>query len=56
LARTLAGDLPQGVVNIVAGRGESVGAGLTGHPQVRMVSLTGDIATGQKVLQAAAKT
>lgn len=56
LARTLAEIFPKGVINIVAGRGETVGSALTSHPQVRMVSLTGDIATGQKVLQAAAKS
>src|SRR5258708_12746961 len=39
--------------NIVCGRGESVGAPLVGHARVRMVSLTGDVATGQKVLSAA---
>jgi aminobutyraldehyde dehydrogenase len=46
--------LPKGVVNIVCGRGESVGAPLVSHPRVRMVSLTGDVSTGQKILQAAA--
>lgn len=46
--------LPKGVVNIVSGRGETVGAPLAAHPRVRMVSLTGDVATGQKVLAAAA--
>ena len=45
---------PKGVVNLVCGRGESVGAPLVGHPGVRMVSLTGDVSTGQKVLSAAA--
>ncbi|KAJ8133828.1 hypothetical protein OY671_012958, partial [Metschnikowia pulcherrima] len=45
---------PRGVVNIVCGRGESVGAPLTAHPRVRLVSLTGDVATGQKVSAAAA--
>jgi aminobutyraldehyde dehydrogenase len=45
---------PKGVVNIVCGRGESVGAPLVSHPRVRMVSLTGDVSTGQKILQAAA--
>jgi len=45
---------PKGVVNIVCGRGESVGAPLVAHPRVRMASLTGDVATGQKVLAAAA--
>ena len=46
--------LPKGVVNVVCGRGETVGAPLVAHPRVRMVSLTGDVATGQKVLAAAA--
>ncbi|MGL6335310.1 gamma-aminobutyraldehyde dehydrogenase [Aeromonas jandaei] len=47
---------PRGVINIICGRGESVGAPLVEHPLVRMVSLTGDIATGQKILQSAART
>ena len=46
--------LPKGVVSIICGRGETVGAPLVAHPRVRMVSLTGDVATGQKVLAAAA--
>ena len=54
LAETLAELFPKGVVNIIAGRGESVGAPLVSHPRVRMVSLTGDVATGQKILNAAA--
>jgi aminobutyraldehyde dehydrogenase len=54
LGEQLAGILPPGVVNIVCGRGEPVGTTITGHPRVRMVSLTGDVGTGQKVLAAAA--
>jgi aminobutyraldehyde dehydrogenase len=54
LAELLAEIFPKGVVNIVCGRGESVGAPLVSHPRVRMVSLTGDVATGQKILSAAA--
>ena len=45
---------PKGVVNIICGRGETVGAPLVSHPRVRMVSITGDVSTGQKVLSAAA--
>ena len=45
---------PKGVVNIICGRGETVGAPLVSHPAVRMVSLTGDVSTGQKILTAAA--
>jgi len=54
LASSIAAIFPKGVVNVVAGRGASVGAPLIEHAGVRMVSLTGSIATGQKVLQAAA--
>jgi aminobutyraldehyde dehydrogenase len=55
LATLAAGILPEGVLNVVVGRGETVGAGLVGHPRVRMVSLTGDVTTGQKVLAAASR-
>ncbi len=54
LAELLAEIFPKGAVNIVCGRGESVGAPLVAHPRVRMVSITGDVATGQKILSAAA--
>jgi aminobutyraldehyde dehydrogenase len=50
LAELLAEVFPPGVVNIVCGRGASVGAPLTKHPRVRMISLTGDVATGGKIL------
>ncbi len=53
-AKLAADLLPEGVFNLVIGRGENVGAALISHPAVRMVSLTGDISTGSKVLQAAA--
>jgi aminobutyraldehyde dehydrogenase len=54
LAEALAELLPAGVVNVICGRGEPVGRMLVSHPRVRMVSLTGDVATGQKVLALAA--
>jgi aminobutyraldehyde dehydrogenase len=56
LARLIAEIFPPGVVNVVIGRGETVGNALINHPKVAMVSLTGDVATGRKVLTAAAKT
>ncbi|UNK39158.1 gamma-aminobutyraldehyde dehydrogenase [Shinella sp. H4-D48] len=56
MAKLLADILPEGVVNIVLGRGETVGNTLINHPKINMVSITGDIATGKKVLTAAAKT
>jgi aminobutyraldehyde dehydrogenase len=54
LAEALAEVLPPGVVNVVCGRGEPVGRTLASHPRVRMVSVTGDVSTGQKVLALAA--
>ena len=56
LARILAEELPEGVVNVIAGRGQTVGNYLINHPGVDMISLTGDVATGRKMLDAAAKT
>ena len=56
LARIASEILPNGVLNIVCGRGQTVGQSLIEHPLVRMVSLTGDIATGRKVLQAASNS
>ncbi|HAI28484.1 MULTISPECIES: gamma-aminobutyraldehyde dehydrogenase [unclassified Thalassospira] len=56
MATILADILPEGVVNIVLGRGATVGNALINHPKVDMVSITGDVATGKKVLQAAAKS
>ncbi|MEO5706389.1 MAG: gamma-aminobutyraldehyde dehydrogenase [Alteraurantiacibacter sp.] len=56
LAEVCAEFLPPGVVNVVTGGGSSVGAGLVAHPRVRMVSLTGDVATGRKILEAVAPT
>lgn len=56
LAEFIAEAFPPGVINIVSGRGDSVGAPLIAHPHVRMISLTGDVTTGQKVLEAAART
>jgi len=47
---------PEGVINIIAGRGESVGAPLIGMPQVKMISITGDISTGQKIMEVASKS
>src|SRR5712691_5842590 len=48
--------LPPGVLNVITGDGEPVGAGIVRHPDVRMVSLTGDVATGREVARAASET
>jgi aminobutyraldehyde dehydrogenase len=56
LARTIADIFPEGVVNVITGRGATTGNALINHPKIAMVSLTGSIGTGQKVLQAASAT
>lgn len=56
LAAILAEVFPAGVVNIVFGRGQQVGNPLISHSKVRMVSLTGSIATGQHIVQSGAAT
>ncbi|MDT8923148.1 gamma-aminobutyraldehyde dehydrogenase [Pseudomonas taiwanensis] len=56
LAELIAGIFPAGVVNIVFGRGPSVGEPLTAHPKVRMVSLTGSVATGSRIIAGTADT
>ncbi|MCF8069704.1 MAG: gamma-aminobutyraldehyde dehydrogenase [Desulfobacterales bacterium] len=48
--------IPDGVVNVVCGPGGEIGAALISHPDVKMVSLTGDTDTGKKVMESASKT
>jgi 1-pyrroline dehydrogenase len=54
LAEITADILPPGVFNVVTGDGEHAGAALVAHPDVAMVSLTGDVATGKAIARAAA--
>ncbi len=54
MAELAAEIFPPGVFNVLTGLGEPVGAGLVRHPNVNMVSLTGDVATGKEVARAAA--
>ena len=56
MAQILAEELPEGVVSVITGRGQTVGSYLINHPGVDMISLTGDVATGKKMLDAAAKS
>jgi 1-pyrroline dehydrogenase len=53
----LAGDLiPAGVLNVVTGDGVPVGERIVTHPDVRLVSLTGDVETGKTIARTAADT
>ncbi|OCR21527.1 aldehyde dehydrogenase [Pseudomonas syringae] len=47
-------DLPKGVVNIVSGKGATVGSALSSHAGVDMVNFTGSVATGSRIMAAAA--
>ena len=47
-------ELPKGIFNIVYGRGATTGRALTRHPDVRMVSFTGSVETGSKIMADAA--
>ena len=47
-------DLPAGVFNVVGGQGASVGHGLSSHAGVDLVSFTGSVATGARIMAAAA--
>ena len=56
LAEITADILPPGVLNVVTGQGETAGDALVRHPDVAMVSLTGDVATGKLIARTAAET
>ena len=53
----LAADIfPAGVFNVITGPGKTAGMRLVTHPQVDMISLTGDTATGKEIAAAAAQS
>lgn len=54
LAELAADIFPAGVLNVLFGRGATVGGPLVEHPKVRMVSLTGSIATGSQIISSTA--
>jgi 1-pyrroline dehydrogenase len=56
LAELAADIFPPGVLNVITGDGEPVGAALVRHPGIDMISLTGDVATGREVARAAAES
>jgi aminobutyraldehyde dehydrogenase len=56
LAQHIAEIFPEGVCNIITGRGASVGDRLINNGKVAMISLTGDVGTGRKVIAAAQAT
>ncbi|HEV7656780.1 MAG TPA: aldehyde dehydrogenase family protein [Mycobacteriales bacterium] len=51
----VAAGLPPGVCNVVMGTGPQTGAALVEHPSVAHIGFTGSVATGRRVLHAAAE-
>jgi 1-pyrroline dehydrogenase len=56
LAELAADIFPPGVINVVTGHGSEIGDQLVRHPDVRLVSVTGDTSTGKIIMGAAADT
>ncbi|HRW37943.1 MAG: gamma-aminobutyraldehyde dehydrogenase [Acidimicrobiales bacterium] len=56
LAELAADIFPAGVFNVVCGQGETAGDRLVRHPDVAMISLTGDVGTGQLIARNAAES
>lgn len=48
--------VPKGVFNIVNGFGETAGAALVAHQEVRLISFTGETATGREIIRNGAAT
>ena len=48
-------DIPAGVVNMVSGLGASTGSALTSNSKVGMISFTGSVGTGSRIMAAAAQ-
>ncbi len=55
VAEIMAGIFPKGVVNVVHGRGPTIGDQLINHPDVEAISITGSPATGKKAMEAASR-
>jgi 5-carboxymethyl-2-hydroxymuconic-semialdehyde dehydrogenase len=49
-------DLPPGVLNVVSGIGEMAGAALVAHPDVQLISFTGETTTGKEIMRTGAST
>src|SRR5467141_2655967 len=48
--------LPKGLLNVVTGRGDVVGAELVRNPDVDKISFTGSVAVGQSIMRDGAAT
>jgi acyl-CoA reductase-like NAD-dependent aldehyde dehydrogenase len=53
---TVEAGLPRGVFNLVSGTGPEVGEAIAAHPDIDMISLTGSVRAGSRVMEVAAAT
>jgi RHH-type proline utilization regulon transcriptional repressor/proline dehydrogenase/delta 1-pyrroline-5-carboxylate dehydrogenase len=56
MALLIEASLPPGVVNLVSGSGEAIGAHLVAHPQIDFIAFTGSKEVGLKIWETAART
>ncbi len=49
-------DLPPGIFNVLQGIGEQAGAAIVAHPDVQLISFTGETTTGQEIMRNGAAT
>jgi 1-pyrroline dehydrogenase len=56
VAELASGIFPPGVINVITGHGSEIGDQLVRHPDVRLISVTGDTSTGRIIMAAASDT
>jgi aldehyde dehydrogenase (NAD+)/aminobutyraldehyde dehydrogenase len=56
LAELITGEIPDGLINVVTGKGSVVGQRLADHPDIALIAVTGSVGSGQAVAATAART
>lgn len=52
----LAANFPQGIFNLITGRGREIGDKITAHPEIDMISFTGSVGVGNRLRKHASTT
>ncbi len=53
-AELVAGDMPEGVINVITGHGQEAGEALVKHSDVPIITFTGSVSTGKRIARLAA--
>ena len=53
-AELVAGDMPEGVINVITGHGQEAGEALVKHSEVPIITFTGSVSTGKRIARLAA--